>query len=184
MLRGLCASPRRRLSSWWVPSSGPQLASARHSGLRGCPARVLTARGREHAPAGCASKRFGNALGCHQLSQTHLHRLADVGPAHALQSAAAAALSFALLAGNANAGTIKLGSDSGALVFEPATLTVAKGEKITFVNNRGFPHNVVFDADEIPVSAPPLTRLAHTAGGSTTSPDRSGKESPCHGQWR
>lgn len=68
-----------------------------------------------------------------------------------LQATAAAALSFALLANGAQAGTVKLGSDSGALVFEPSTLTVKAGEKITFVNNRGFPHNVVFDADEIPV---------------------------------
>jgi len=66
------------------------------------------------------------------------------------KATAAAALSFALLANGAQAGTVKLGSDSGALVFEPSTLTVKAGEKITFVNNRGFPHNVVFDADEIP----------------------------------
>ena len=70
------------------------------------------------------------------------------------QATAAAALSFALLANGAQAGTVKLGSDSGALVFEPSTLTVKAGEKITFVNNRGFPHNVVFDADEIPVRLP------------------------------
>jgi len=54
------------------------------------------------------------------------------------------------LAASANAATIKLGSDSGELVFVPASITVAKGEKIEFVNNRGFPHNVVFDEDEIP----------------------------------
>mmetsp|Transcript_537 Transcript_537/g.706 ORF Transcript_537/g.706 Transcript_537/m.706 type:complete len:151 (-) Transcript_537:85-537(-) len=64
---------------------------------------------------------------------------------------AAASTALALtLATSANAATIKLGSDSGALVFEPATATVAAGEKITFVNNRGFPHNVVFDEDAIP----------------------------------
>merc|ERR1711998_817364 len=53
-------------------------------------------------------------------------------------------------AASAQAATVKLGSDSGALVFEPATLTVSAGEKIVFVNNRGFPHNVVFDEDAIP----------------------------------
>mmetsp|Transcript_37813 Transcript_37813/g.52506 ORF Transcript_37813/g.52506 Transcript_37813/m.52506 type:complete len:156 (-) Transcript_37813:293-760(-) len=63
--------------------------------------------------------------------------------------AAASALSFALVA-SANAATVKLGSDGGALVFEPANITVAAGEKVTFVNNRGFPHNVVFDEDEVP----------------------------------
>merc|ERR1712127_57568 len=65
------------------------------------------------------------------------------------KSAAAAALALTM-ATSANAATIKLGSDSGALVFEPASITVAAGEKITFVNNRGFPHNVVFDEDAIP----------------------------------
>lgn len=68
----------------------------------------------------------------------------DMGKAAA---AAALSLSFAM---NAQAATIKLGSDSGALVFEPAEITVAVGEKVEFVNNRGFPHNIVFDEDEIP----------------------------------
>lgn len=42
---------------------------------------------------------------------------------------------------------------AGALVFEPASITIAKGESVTFVNNAGFPHNVVFDEDAVPVSA-------------------------------
>merc|ERR1712146_349525 len=45
---------------------------------------------------------------------------------------------------------IKLGSDSGGLVFVPDTLTVKAGESITFKNNVGFPHNVVFDEDAVP----------------------------------
>lgn len=54
------------------------------------------------------------------------------------------------LAAAANAVTVKMGSSSGALVFEPASVTVKAGETITFVNNVGFPHNVVFDEDEVP----------------------------------
>ena len=65
------------------------------------------------------------------------------------KAAATTALALSMALG-ANAATIKLGSDSGGLVFEPANITVAAGEKITFVNNRGFPHNVVFDEDAIP----------------------------------
>ena len=42
---------------------------------------------------------------------------------------------------------------AGALVFEPSSITVAKGESITFTNNAGFPHNVVFDEDAVPVSS-------------------------------
>merc|ERR1711957_302583 len=50
----------------------------------------------------------------------------------------------------AHAGEVKLGSDAGALEFVPASLTVKAGEKVTFTNNAGFPHNVVFDEDAIP----------------------------------
>ncbi|ESQ27524.1 hypothetical protein EUTSA_v10019237mg [Eutrema salsugineum] len=63
--------------------------------------------------------------------------------------AVATAASIAL-AGNAMAIEVLLGSDDGGLVFEPKEFTVAKGEKIVFKNNAGFPHNVVFDEDEIP----------------------------------
>jgi plastocyanin len=46
--------------------------------------------------------------------------------------------------------TVKLGADSGALVFDPAILTIKKGETVTFVNNAGFSYNVVFDEDQVP----------------------------------
>ncbi|KAL9311898.1 putative Blue (type 1) copper binding protein [Arabidopsis thaliana] len=55
-----------------------------------------------------------------------------------------------VLAGNAMAMEVLLGSDDGSLAFVPSEFTVAKGEKIVFKNNAGFPHNVVFDEDEIP----------------------------------
>ncbi|CAN6896415.1 unnamed protein product [Brassica oleracea] len=61
----------------------------------------------------------------------------------------AAAASIAL-AGNAMAIDVLLGSGDGALAFVPNEFTIAKGEKIVFKNNAGFPHNVVFDEDEIP----------------------------------
>jgi hypothetical protein len=41
---------------------------------------------------------------------------------------------------------------SGALVFEPASVTIKAGETVTWVNNAGYPHNIVFDEDAIPVS--------------------------------
>merc|ERR1712046_52893 len=63
--------------------------------------------------------------------------------------AAGAALSLAIVA-PASAATIKLGGDNGELMFVPPELTVSAGETITFVNNKGFPHNVVFDEDEVP----------------------------------
>jgi plastocyanin len=48
--------------------------------------------------------------------------------------------------------TVKLGADSGALEFVPSTVTIKAGESVTWVNNAGFPHNIVFDEDAIPVS--------------------------------
>merc|ERR1719198_2846819 len=45
---------------------------------------------------------------------------------------------------------IKLGSDSGGLAFVPDSLTVKSGEEVKFVNNAGFPHNIVFDEDAVP----------------------------------
>lgn len=49
--------------------------------------------------------------------------------------------------------TVKLGADSGALEFVPSSVTIKAGETVTWVNNAGFPHNIVFDEDAIPVSA-------------------------------
>lgn len=33
---------------------------------------------------------------------------------------------------------------------QPNKITVAKGETVEFVNNKAFPHNVVFDEDNVP----------------------------------
>ena len=67
--------------------------------------------------------------------------------------ASIAAMTLAVSMGAANAATIKLGGDNGELAFVPNSITVKSGEKIDFVNNAGFPHNVVFDEDGIPVSS-------------------------------
>merc|ERR1719160_101777 len=48
------------------------------------------------------------------------------------------------------AASAKLGSDSGGLVFEPSTVTINKGESVTWTNNAGFPHNIMFDEDAVP----------------------------------
>ncbi|KAG8389845.1 hypothetical protein BUALT_Bualt01G0021200 [Buddleja alternifolia] len=64
--------------------------------------------------------------------------------------AVAATAASAILATNALAIEITLGGDDGSLAFIPKDFEVAAGEKIVFSNNAGFPHNVVFDEDEIP----------------------------------
>lgn len=70
-----------------------------------------------------------------------------------IAQAAAVGISSLALALSAHAdATVKLGADSGALVFEPSTVTIKAGEAVTWVNNAGYPHNIVFDEDAIPVS--------------------------------
>ena len=56
------------------------------------------------------------------------------------QVATASALAATIAAAPAFAGsaTVKLGSDSGQLVFEPNEITVSVGDTITWVNNKGY----------------------------------------------
>merc|ERR1740138_1464299 len=60
----------------------------------------------------------------------------------------------------ANAADVKLGSDSGQLVFVPDEVTIKAGESVTWIGNKGLPHNVVFDEDEAPSGAD-LAALNH-----------------------
>ncbi|XP_074555686.1 plastocyanin-like [Curcuma longa] len=62
----------------------------------------------------------------------------------------ATAASAVVAASNALAFDVLLGTDTGELAFVPNSFSVAAGEKIVFKNNAAFPHNVVFDEDEIP----------------------------------
>lgn len=70
--------------------------------------------------------------------------LKDVGVAVVATAASA------MLASNAMAIEVLLGASDGSLAFVPSSFSVSAGEKIVFKNNAGFPHNVVFDEDEIP----------------------------------
>jgi plastocyanin len=45
---------------------------------------------------------------------------------------------------------VKMGSDSGQLVFVPDEIKICKGDTVTWVNNKGGPHNVVFDEEAVP----------------------------------
>ncbi|WP_414752337.1 plastocyanin [Anabaena sp. CCY 9910] len=58
--------------------------------------------------------------------------------------------------------TVKLGSDKGLLVFEPAKLTIKPGDTVEFLNNKVPPHNVVFDAALNPAKSADLAKsLSH-----------------------
>ncbi len=41
--------------------------------------------------------------------------------------------------------TVKMGSDNGLLVFEPAKIAVKAGDTVEWIVNKSAPHNVVFD---------------------------------------
>ncbi len=80
--------------------------------------------------------------------------------ASAGKAAGVSLAALALMAQAAGAVTIKMGSDTGGLVFEPSSVTIKAGDSVTWKNNAGFPHNVMFDEDEIPVRANSLVRQA------------------------
>merc|ERR1719327_2549769 len=50
----------------------------------------------------------------------------------------------------ANAVDVKLGSDGGQLVFVPDEVTIKAGDSVTWLGNKGMPHNVVFDEENVP----------------------------------
>jgi len=65
--------------------------------------------------------------------------------ASGVAGAAVAAPAFA-----AETKEVKMGADSGLLVFEPAKISICKGDSVKWINNKAGPHNVVFDEDNIP----------------------------------
>merc|ERR1712032_1213549 len=74
---------------------------------------------------------------------------------NAMARAAGLAAGLALSAVNApgfaaETKMVKMGSDSGQLVFVPDEIKICKGDTVTWVNNKGGPHNVVFDEEAIP----------------------------------
>ncbi|AFY78558.1 MAG: plastocyanin [Hydrococcus sp. C42_A2020_068] len=55
--------------------------------------------------------------------------------------------------------TVKMGSDSGLLKFEPDTLTIEAGDTVKWVNNKLAPHNVVFDSSKMDEAI--ATKMSH-----------------------
>mmetsp|Transcript_21947 Transcript_21947/g.50024 ORF Transcript_21947/g.50024 Transcript_21947/m.50024 type:complete len:236 (-) Transcript_21947:133-840(-) len=45
---------------------------------------------------------------------------------------------------------VKMGTDAGGLQFVPAKTTICSGDSVKWINNKGGPHNVVFDEEAIP----------------------------------
>jgi len=65
-------------------------------------------------------------------------------------AAGVAATTVAAPAYAAETKDVKMGSDSGQLVFVPAKISICKGDSVKWTNNKGGPHNVVFDEENIP----------------------------------
>ena len=84
-------------------------------------------------------------------ARTHLPSLLSLSlSTRSAARGAAAAIATLGLALSAHAADVKLGSDNGSLVFEPSAVTIKAGDSVTFKNNAGFPHNIVFDEDAVP----------------------------------
>ncbi|CAH9094884.1 unnamed protein product [Cuscuta europaea] len=71
-----------------------------------------------------------------------------VGGAAVIAGAAAGVLMGG--SGAAEAAQVILGGEGGELAFIPGELRVGAGETIEFKNGKAFPHNVVFDEEEVP----------------------------------
>merc|ERR1711935_166851 len=65
-------------------------------------------------------------------------------------AAGVAATTIAAPAYAAETKEVKMGSDSGQLVFVPAKISICKGDSVKWTNNKGGPHSVVFDEENIP----------------------------------
>ena len=45
--------------------------------------------------------------------------------------------------------SVKMGSDGGMLQFDPPTVTIKAGDTVQWVNNKMFPHNVIFEDSSV-----------------------------------
>jgi len=99
---------------------------------------------RAPAPASSAVAMRGGYAEMTMFPEGVKCKIRQVATASALAATIAAAPAFA------GSATVKLGSDSGQLVFEPNEISVSVGDTVTWVNNKGYPHNVVFDEEAVP----------------------------------
>ncbi len=56
---------------------------------------------------------------------------------------------------------VKMGSDAGLLVFQPASISVKPGDTVTWVNNKMAPHNVIFDEKNSPGDKALADKISH-----------------------
>lgn len=56
---------------------------------------------------------------------------------------------------------VKMGTDTGALGFEPSVVTIKVGDSVQWINNKLAPHNVVFDSTKVDEAV--ATKINHKA---------------------
>ncbi|MBI1966523.1 MAG: plastocyanin [Gemmatimonadetes bacterium] len=101
------------------------------------------------------------------------------GEKQAQQTETPAAGAPAAAAGGAVVEVKMTGDGSTKAAFEPATLTVAPGTTVRFVNVTGGPHNVAFWGDSIPTGAAAVlnaamaNRMDNLSGPFLTQPNES-----------
>ena len=66
------------------------------------------------------------------------------------KAVAAAALTIGAPALAAETKTVLAGTDAGGLLFVPNEITVCAGDTVVWKANKGMPHNVVFDEENVP----------------------------------
>jgi len=69
---------------------------------------------------------------------------------------AIATFTFSATPANAATHEVKMGSDTGQLVYVPETVEVQQGDTVEFVMNKIAPHNVVFESSGVPEGAESL----------------------------
>jgi len=83
-------------------------------------------------------------------SDNYCTRRTAMAKAAAIAGGASMAMANTQAANAAETKEVLMGSDSGLLAFVPAKTQVCKGDSVKWINNKGGPHNVVFDEDAIP----------------------------------
>jgi len=94
-------------------------------------------------------KELSNSLNTVVTSNNFCTRRGAMARAAGL-AAGVAAVTVAQPAYAAETKVVQMGTDSGGLKFVPERTSICKGDSVKWVNNKGGPHNVVFDEDAVP----------------------------------
>lgn len=94
-------------------------------------------------------EEFNKSLNTVVMSDDYCTRRSAMARAAGMAAGVAAA-TVASPAYAAETKDVKMGTDAGGLQFQPAKISICKGDSVKWINNKGGPHNVVFDEDAIP----------------------------------